>query len=510
MESTNSFQRIQPKQTNKQHGLRRMFLLNESAFQNVKHEIDNEKYLSSMDRDLKKILMNNKLPDYKKWLQYRELLAKYLNFRDFLKETQLHEDKSSSEEILKLMKRLSEVEKKITMNQSTQMTPSTIEVVETDIADAGKNTPNEPTDLNESFLQVKSHTHKRKSTTPIQDTNTPQSLTRRKLDFGENENQAGPSFVPLNNTILGDVSMQTAPAGEEQIYGDDFEHNNSNFMDISLPPSEVPHLHENLDDSGELLRLFDDQDLLGRNTIRQRLDSAAPSVQKSFKNDHGEYFSRTFVVHFADDEGNDESISLNGLDIKITDEKALKYKTKTRWERIKNIKEDSWSTIRNFLLEFHKLIDEAIESYNKQLGHYIGAKPYSIRENKENNTAVIRYKGIAAVTIPMELVDAATELMDTADMDEKQFKEEMKKLKRMQYRNETRSGLNVMEVDSSMPSSAAMALARLSSTPATGKKKRSAAHLKLEETTVNTQPDKIPRNTQSRSQQGSGFVWITI
>lgn len=92
------------------HALQKMFLMTEPAFKNIKQEIDNEKYLNEMDKQLKTILFNKRIPPYKKWLIYKDLLVRHGNFKQFLKESKEYNDQESHRKFAQLEKRINELE----------------------------------------------------------------------------------------------------------------------------------------------------------------------------------------------------------------------------------------------------------------------------------------------------------------------------------------------------------------------------------------------------------------
>lgn len=84
----------------------------------MKTELDNEKYLSSLDKDMKQILNNTSLPDYKKWLKYKQALSKYFDFKRFLEQTKLNKDLESQSKFSVINNRLSELTNKLQNNKN--------------------------------------------------------------------------------------------------------------------------------------------------------------------------------------------------------------------------------------------------------------------------------------------------------------------------------------------------------------------------------------------------------
>lgn len=515
MESTNSYQ-TQQKRLAKQTGLQKMYLLNEPAFERVKYEIDNEKYLTTLDRDLKKILYNSKIPAYRKWLQYREILAQYFNFQKFLKESQTEGDEASTQKLLKMENQIKSLEKQL-QTQTELISPPPQLVKATDIEEEPyspslsilgkplsekKTTPGDRIDLNQSIQTTKAKT--RKSTTPQEENMastsaaTPQS--RRMLDFGTT-NRHNESFFPLDDSQLGDITMHTAAAGEEEIFGNESTESNGHVpMDMSIPTSEIPYTQQNdeiinFDESGENHRLFDNE-LIRTNTIRQRLDAMPEAIRRKFLVKDA-YPKHTFKVVFHDeDEREDHEMQIDPFDATIVDGNVLRmYNKNSGYIRFNNVQPDSLNTIRLYLIEFHTNINNALKTYNETRGNYIGSKKYSIL-NKDNKTKVIRFKG-TTISVPNEIVDDVISFIDQYEPTALDFKENVTKMKKTHQRNENRVALKPSILTQSTLAT---------STPSSARNKRSAADLTHGENTLN-----ILKNPPKRHpQEGSGFKWKKI
>lgn len=177
--------------------LQKMYLLTEPAFKKVKQEIDNEKYLSSLDKELKNVLYNQKLPNYKKWLKYKQILAQYFNFRKFLEESKSYEDEINTKKILENQNRMDKHSSSIYQTNMEKLTSpiyqtnmeksiSPIYQTETNIRKiAEKPTPQTGTSNNRSILASKGETdnaNKKKMMTPDK-TKRIKSVPRKKIDF---------------------------------------------------------------------------------------------------------------------------------------------------------------------------------------------------------------------------------------------------------------------------------------------------------------------------------------
>lgn len=511
---------IRPKQkVNEQNRLQKMYILNEPAFQKVKREIDNEEYLSSMDKELKKILYNKKIPSYKKWLQYKEILTQYFNFKNFVKESKTNEDKASTDQLLTLENRIRELEKFIKTKTQSPV-KSLTNAINSPIAELvegnksgdleGNITPTEKIDLNETNPLAKGTNkgNKRKSTTPnlISQTN---NLSRRQLDFGQGSNQQlNESFVPLENTVY------TAPAGEEKYYSlfDNEAVGTTDVepMDYSLAESEI---QKELDDSNELHRIFDNE-MIGKNTLRRRLDALPAAVRrKLLVNDV--YPQPLFnIVYFDNDE--EEQITVNALDVTVVKEDALKYYTHNNVVNIYNVRADSMYKIRLYLIDFHSKIDREFENYQKQEGNLIGTKPYSIRD-KDQYSKIVRYKGDGIATVPNELLEDVIELIKSGDITQQQFKSEIKKMKKTFESNLNRTMSKPQGISNLKQTKTS--IGRDTSTPSAASK-RKLLNLSYGEDTMRkiSKTFKEPQNkkyaTSPNNQEGKGFKtkfgWKTI
>lgn len=533
MESKNSH-KTEMQRANKQNVLRKMYLLTEPAFQNVKKDIDNEKYLTLLDNELKQILNKKNLPAYKKWFEYRDVLIQYLNYREFLKESEEHGDKSCTEKLLNLEKYTKDLEIQMktnasdknvsigTMNVEKEYAPI-MALNETNVSHGSpilkpitpeyKSTPNDKTIGNDTISEKigTNKEKKRKSTTPV-DQNQPSTSaspqSRRQLAFSGEKGSQNESIIAIEDSF-------TAPAGREDIFGvsPDKSYEKMGFepMEVSFAASEKQF--NELDTSSELLKKFDDE-LISGHTIRQRLDAAPPSVRAKFITNN-EYPIRYYLVYFHDNETDETKYKqINGLDVSINkNSNVIKYYTKSGVSRIKNVKEDSLNTVRFFLIDFHRQIDKEMQNYHAHNGNYISTKPYSIL-NENNATSLIRYKTNSVISVPSEILDDVIHLMNETDMTEEEFKEIVTQMK-IAYETEVkRPNLSpikaqVVPTPRRIPAlSAAAAVARLTSTPSSARKKRSAAHLMHGEQTLSDM--NAPAKKMQSNQKGTGYRWKRI
>lgn len=203
-------------------------------------------------------------------------------------------------------------------------------------------TPNVENKLNKTILGTNKGA-KRKSTTP--QNSSLRAEPRRRLSFGYDNYEANnKSFVPLDESnIFHDANLP--PAGEDEIYGitSDKSPDKSEYMDISHTVNEK----NEMDDSGELLRIFDD-DLIGKNTLKQRLDAAPYNVRRKFLV-NGDYPKRVFNITYYDTEKQqDQEMSINGYDVAIIRGNTLRINDRRGITKVYNTREDSLNKIRIF------------------------------------------------------------------------------------------------------------------------------------------------------------------
>lgn len=524
-----SIKSLNPSQkTSNQNGLQKMYIFNEPAFRKVRHEIDNEKYLSDLDKELKQVLYDRKTPKYRKWLQYKEILTQYFNFRNFMNESQTNEDEMSTRQ-LNLEQRIQELENQLKANENIQPQSSTelenqLVTNEVDNAsmeiDAKNVTPNAGINLNESVVGTNKGM-KRKSTTPQQ--SSPRTEPRKKLNFGQNDSEINDeSFVELDN--IGYI----APAGLEEFYGtlsdESSEKSPTKAMNVNYDLRDNPRLN----DTAELMRVFDNE-LIGKLTIKQRLDAAPEGVRKQFLINNM-YPMRLFNITYYDSENQqDREMTINGLNVSIIKGDMLRINNQTTVTRVDNIKEDSLNKIRLFLVDFHTKIDDAVEDYKLKRGDYISTKKYSIRDDEnDKNMKIIRYKN-AVARVPAEILEDVINMINSITPDigtqprkngnaeaEKKFKEEVAKMKKIYQRTLNTTNVNQSFATPTQSSSkmqrhlSAAATARRTSTPAM-QKKRKAHNLTYGETTINSfdQPNAKVRAfspvEKMDVQEGNGF-----
>lgn len=516
--------------TNNQTGLQKMYIFNEPAFQKIRHEVDNEKYLSELDQALKKVLYDRTSPKYKKWLQYRELLTQYFNFRNFMNESQTNEDEVSTRQ-LKLEQRIQQLENQLKTSQDVQP-QSSLNNISQPMEENEKESFESPmqeeegakgtehlTPIGEKTIgNINARTirgTKRTSLTPPQQS-TPKIETRRRLSFGQPDAEThDKSFIKLDETNFDYV----APAGHEQIFGltSDESDEQSNYMDVD----ETANKNTQMEDSGELLRIFDNE-LIGKNTLKQRLDDVSETVRKNFLINN-EYPKRTFNITYHDeDDQQDKEMIVNGMNVTIVNGNVLRIVDRTGSYRIYNIKEDSLNNIRNFLIDFHTQIDKEVEENKKIRGEYISTKPYNVRDDKnDENMKIVKFKNSVA-RIPNEMLDEVINLINELVQNqlaskkvsnieiENQFKKEVAKMKKHHQRYP-----NILNVNQSfaVPADSTGNISRPLSASAAAHQtpnlamKRKASELQVGEQTNKAfkQPAKVKPSFKTPIQKGNGF-----
>lgn len=98
--------------------LRKMFLLSEPAFKKYKEDLENEKYLSILDKEMKSILNDRKTPPYKKWLRYNDAFLRFSNFKNLLSESKKYHDMENTRKLTELEKQIKMLQKYSNKNDS--------------------------------------------------------------------------------------------------------------------------------------------------------------------------------------------------------------------------------------------------------------------------------------------------------------------------------------------------------------------------------------------------------
>lgn len=111
---------------NEKNKLQRMYLLNEPAFKKYKEELDSERYLTSLDRELKKIL-GEKTPSYKKWLKYKDALIRYTDFKRMLTESKANEDVENVRKLSALENNIKKLQSKINQKDFAELSEKTVQ-----------------------------------------------------------------------------------------------------------------------------------------------------------------------------------------------------------------------------------------------------------------------------------------------------------------------------------------------------------------------------------------------
>lgn len=530
--SDNSIHLARPQEEVKQNELRKMFLLNEPAYKKLRDQLENEKYLSDMDKSLKKVLYDKKIPAYKKWLIYRDILSRYLNYHKFLDESRAFEDKMSTEKLLQMERTINGL-KSILNNKPTEIA-STNDLIE-NVSQIKINTPEKHTprersfDKNKTIPENKLNTNKqnkRKSITPNASQEGPKSA-KRKLVYSLNDEEI--DAQPSTSKVV-DITTLPAPSGIERIYNrssdSSFANESSDFfetvnmthvpMDMSFAQSDYSNGSE-LEDSGELHKIIDDK-LISNLTPRQRLDAAPSSVQVKFLTTTGQYPSRIFRIAFTDpDEEDIVEESINGLDATIVDGNVLRVYTKDRgFVRFSDLSVDTLTNIRNYLVNFHMEINKIIEDFQNRGASVIKTRPYSIIK-KDDNTQIIKYKNNAIASVQNEILDDVIDEIKDTNLTPEEFKQIIKLIKKQHQNKKEKMDIDKSFFDPlnrtsleptqklSAISKTSSALSKLSaSTPA---KKRKANELTNPNFTLTKlrMPSKKPN-----IQGGSGIKWESI
>lgn len=100
---------IRNKQKIEQDALQKMYLLTEPAFKKAKQHLDSDKFLSNYEKSIKSVLFDKKIPPYKKWMKYQNLVFQYALFKKFLEQSRSVNDDESTNKLLQLEKRIKEL-----------------------------------------------------------------------------------------------------------------------------------------------------------------------------------------------------------------------------------------------------------------------------------------------------------------------------------------------------------------------------------------------------------------
>lgn len=400
--------------------LQKMFLLTEPAFKKYKQEQDNEKFMNNMDKDMKRILYDKKAPLYRKWLEYSRLLHRYLDFKKFLDDSNGANDAEAVEKFVQMENRMK--------NSSTNTTPRKTSNVSTHMSPLKSiiSPANEPKQLfaeshHDSDISIgKEDLFENTSAESFQSTPDPTAFytTAPQEKLRERLNDTILPFEKLNASYATSSLMSASKAAKAARIQKKQE---KSLQNIS-----------HLDDSGEIERHYDNT-IIAKQTLRQRLDALPPKVQAKFFI-NGKYPTRLFSIDYIDTKTEIEHIlDVNGWDASIVSNKNLRvYEPDHGFVTYHDIQPYSLATLRQFLVNKHREIDEALESYNNSSNPtaIVARKKYSV-SNLENDkdSKIIRYKKDTFVTVPSVILDQVIEAINKVNLTSDEFKSVVKQMK---------------------------------------------------------------------------------
>lgn len=419
------------------HALQKMFLMTEPAFKNIKQEIDNEKYLNEMDKQLKTILFNKRIPPYKKWLIYKDLLVRHGNFKQFLKESKEYNDQESHRKFAQLEKRINELEQLREQKSKKKM-------------DSSQSSESEKT-LDQSIV-------------PWNDIISPEYMKQTEYTYGDIDDSFSSAIAPISDHSLTDTST------EEQ----------SSVIEAVDETGDTHYYHPikfNFVNDNDRREKEHDDDLISEQTPRDRLDNLPLKVQPKFLVNSVIPQHKLRMKYFYTDKIGGEkvnrvdAISVNPADIKFTKNNTIKVKSTLHgWEDYPHVAEQDFHKLRFNVIDMHREINKAIEQYNQNNpAKTINVKKYTYKPYNENEQE-LRYKESSYV-IPNAILDDVIAWIESGEFTPTEIKEkiELKKSNYIRQEQKKQSSvsyndpLNRSSLTTPLPSTAKMLSARNSS-----------------------------------------------
>lgn len=403
------------------NALQKMYLLSEPAFRKMKEDLDAEKFLDTLDKQLKSILYNNKLPSYIKWLKYKNVLNRYANFKKFLTESKANKDHESVKKFAKLEQRLKELEKEREQKRSI------------------------------SF-----------------DKTTPKSTIQNASEFEIDERNLSKDFNQLQPKQLEEEVFENDPT--ETNYTRFYSGTSSGGQPSVAHESSNTRIHDNNDDdvvdeeteyepisfnflneSDENQKRIDDQLISGK-TIREQLDHLPPNIRFHFLNNDGNYPEPKFRISsmVTDESGKNkiETETINPLDAKILGNNTVKVKhPRYGWFDFPQVLRDDYFKLRHYLVEFQSKIrrEKSIsEQDTVKMSKFENANPIPTKlfavVDFDKNSKVISYNS-HNFRVSNEIYDNVVQLIETRQYTGEEMKEIVKMAENeLQKQKETQKG----------------------------------------------------------------------
>lgn len=475
MESTNSnlspvnppriINNVKPASVNQPPLLRKMFLLTEPAFKKYKEEIGDERYISNLDKEMKNVL-RSKTPKYKKWIQYSRLLHRYLDFKSFLNESKTANDDIAIDRFKRLADRINQRSSAQPAPLSTsnveekKLKPTTPEQKSSIAIDTDAFLPeiehlfSTETDQHDETLPEFQHSlssevdksiqpHSNRSyddtdmhisdSTPnenIFETSSPNEST-----ILEAENSPSKFFSMLDTSIIPNETLNASHATNKMLSAS-VAAARLKSPNKSTARSRTKEVDSSIDNSAELEKHFDDH-IIAKQTLRQRLDALPPNVQAKFLID-GKYPASSFRIEYINPlDKKETTIFVNGLDASIIRGGILREYIPSKGYSRHKVGKDGLMALRNFLVQFHNDIDDALHEYtNSNPTNFIKTKSYSLSDYGPNrDISAIRYKKNTFIKVPKTILDSVTNALDEYDLTAKELKTLVKTLKKEYKKN---------------------------------------------------------------------------
>lgn len=369
------------KQQTEKDALQKMFLVTEPAFKKMKENLDAEKHLGDLDKQLRTILFDKKLPSYKKWLHYHNLLNNFKNFKRILEETKNAKDEESLNKLKKLEQRIIELE----AVQRSDEAP-----------------------------------HKEKF----------DSLNRYEKSGADDD-----SINIVESTRLGDPSMHEDVFENDSTSIQSISSDNPNIIDelASLSPEKIGEHITVEDEDGEKIEweppkfIFQDEDekmqkilddeLISNETVFDRIENLPPNLRNRVI-PTGSHPLQTMNVQVvtADDEDDSkyklQSINVDPKYMVLTKDNYFKVKTSHQgWVHIPLMMPDDFKKIRNWLITKHQSIASEIDKYQQQRPlNVLQSKNYSI-SNFDDDSKILKYKN-EMIKVPNTIIDDTIKILE--------------------------------------------------------------------------------------------------
>lgn len=370
------------------NALQTMYLLTEPAFNDIKQKMDNEKYLNDLDKQIKTILYNKRIPSYKKWLMYKDLVIRHANLKQFLNESRKIKDHESAHKFEQLENRLDELEKKRMMKKTQFDTPK-------------KDSPSDK----EFDSSVKT----------VEQDNIPwQKIVSPNYFDGDTQDMT--YYTQANETLFG-----TSTQSED------------NLNSSSEKSQEEHSMIEAIDDTGDVVyyrpvkfhfvseqdkrEKENEDDLISQQSPRERMTNLPKVQPKFFIN--GDFPKLNIPIkNFYSILEDGEKINrvkgelIDPADVKILKNNTIKYKHPIEgWQSFPSVSEEDYWKIRKYLLEMHLDIDSAIEEYNsKNPAKQIDVKRYTKKIINDSEHEV-RFKNQSYV-VPNAILDEVINIIN--------------------------------------------------------------------------------------------------